>query len=74
MYDYNSSDSCTDDYYDSVTVSGVCSAGFSDKSGPGLEAGFYPYNSGYDSYHWTFGDGKSSTEERPQHTYDSAGT
>lgn len=67
---------------DSITVTGdpcqSATADFSitDTSGLMLTFSNLSSNPGTDSmtYVWTFGDGNSSTEEAPIHTYDSSGT
>ncbi len=40
----------------------------------GLTTTFVNQSAGATSYSWAFGDGSSSTEENPQHTYAAAGT
>lgn len=38
------------------------------------EMTFNNQSTGATSYHWDFGDGATSTEEHPRHTYQDAGT
>jgi len=74
-------DSCSGDraYQLTVECALTCSAGgYQDRSGPVPNTAiFYASASascGVRSFHWTFGDGKTSTEEDPVHTYASPGT
>ena len=41
---------------------------------PGETVDFLNLSSGADTYHWDFGDGQTSTEEAPSHTFDEPGT
>jgi PKD repeat protein len=70
---------CTDSFCDSVTVgnSGQCQAYFSPTQAPVnlLEFSFTNYSTGFNPvYTWNFGDGTSSHNFDPSHTYATAGT
>lgn len=56
-----------------VTVNSLPSAEFSATS-EGLDLTFLPAATGLDSYNWQFGDGGSSEDQSPEHTYGEDGT
>lgn len=56
-----------------VTVNSLPSAEFSATS-EGLDLTFLPAATGLDSYNWQFGDGGSSEDQSPEHTYEMTGT
>lgn len=57
-----------------ITIDDIPAAGFSFSSPPGSgEVTFTDQSSGAENYTWTFGDGQSSTDQNPIHTYDSEG-
>ncbi len=56
-----------------ITINDVPEAGFT-SSVNGLEVDFTNTSTNGDSYSWDFGDGNSSTEENPNHSYDEDGT
>ena len=73
------SSGCSDTHCDTLTVSGTtgnCQASFT-ASSQGNSAFFTNTSTsptGNLSYVWDFGDGSSSTQTNPQHTYNSSGT
>lgn len=58
---------------DYITVNGTPSASFT-STVAGLTATFTNTSTGATSYSWEFGDGESSTEINPEHTYATDGT
>ncbi|MDX2000847.1 MAG: PKD domain-containing protein [Chitinophagales bacterium] len=71
---------CTDDYCQTITIGGSsssCSAAFQAVRAPinTLEFSFDNYSTGFNpTYHWDFGDGSSSNDFDPSHTYTTAGS
>jgi len=57
-----------------VNVIAVPQAAFSSNAACGLTAGFANNSNGATSYAWNFGDGNSSAQTSPSHTYNTGGT
>ncbi|UPT66968.1 MAG: PKD domain-containing protein [Sphingobacteriales bacterium JAD_PAG50586_3] len=72
---WNSNNSCSNTYCDSIYVGSQCDASFSYYDANTLNGySFIPSNlSNTYSHLWTFGDGTSSNSSSPGHTYSSAG-
>ncbi len=68
---------CADTICDSIVIAAPsCRAMFKDYSN-GLQCYFYNGSSsisGSPTYYWNFGDGNSSTQEHPSHSYSASGT
>ncbi len=69
----NSAGSSTTEQADFIVVLGPPEAAF-EVSVSGAAASFTNQSSGADSYGWDFGDGATSEEENPAHTYTASGT
>ncbi|MEZ4687958.1 MAG: PKD domain-containing protein, partial [Bacteroidia bacterium] len=59
-----------------TSTPGNCDASFvaNPQSPSSLTVDFFPFVQGYSSYDWVFGDGSSSSQPNPTHTYASPGT
>ncbi|MFM8916270.1 MAG: PKD domain-containing protein, partial [Bacteroidota bacterium] len=74
---YNSAQSCSDTYCDSVYVAGTglpCDANFTYQTSPAGGYFFQPTGTGNVSWSWNFGDGTTSSLANPTHTYAQGGT
>jgi len=65
-------DSCKKDDGEELEV--IASFQFAASDANFLEITFSNFSKNASTYNWDFGDGNSSTEENPTHTYDAAGT
>ena len=68
-------DSCTSTYCDTISVSPGCFANFTYTNTSGNTYAFTNTSTGgYTSIVWNFGDGNTSTQQNPTHTYAQNGT
>lgn len=72
---YDSIHKCSATYCDSVVIHNVCKSYFSfQQNGKTVYFANTSSSNNTVAYHWTFGDGNSSTVKNPTHTYSSNGT
>lgn len=74
----NTLTSCTNSYCQWISYSSACTAYFysyADSAGGNFDnvMSFYNYSQNTDTYFWDFGDGTSSSDQSPTHSYSNAG-